>query len=76
MQKVVDTLLPKAEPVEEAARTGAVKPKTPGAPAPTPPTVAQTAPAAQTKARNVPLGSSSSRSGSTGCLSVLYASSM
>lgn len=61
MQKVVDTLLPKAEPVEEAARTGGVRPKTWAAPAPAPPSLAQTASAAQKKVPILMLGSSSRR---------------
>ena len=47
MQKVVHTLLPKAEPVEDGARTGTIQPNTRAAPAPAPPTLAQTASAAK-----------------------------
>ena len=46
VHKVVDTLMPKAKPAEEA-KTGSLAPKIQAAPAPAPPSPAETASAAK-----------------------------
>ena len=47
VHKVVDSLMPKAKPAEEAAKTGSLAPKIQAAPAPAPPSLAETASAAK-----------------------------